>query len=355
VIATLFLGAWPPQAFLNRAGRAESAIRPDPRRVAVYPPFLAAYVTIDQSASHVAAASESERRQVAAGLFGNIFPELQDLRAVSTLGRNSAIPGDREQILLLAPDAVVVWAWSSGGVEMLGVPLISIGNSDAFAAWRSIGLAEAKEQRVDWLTRRSEDENDSLVTEVEGLHLGERQSAMMLWRNGTDGWSMAAGGHAVARRLRRLGASGPSLALPMSFMNTSNVPVNVETLLRFDPDVIFLACCASAPETPSALFGDPTLQPLTAVRNRRIYIEPIGGARMDGLVELPLLSRWCAELLYPNQLGQKFRSQYREAYEEVYGFIVDDDALDHLISFEENKASAGYLRFARRQGFAESE
>ncbi len=61
----------------------------------------------------------------------------------------------------------------------------------------------------------------------------------------------------------------------------------------------------------------------------------------------PLLQLWMAELLYPNELSETLREQFKATYQEIYHYAISDDDIDKAVFLKENISSAGYERFVR--------
>jgi iron complex transport system substrate-binding protein len=318
-----------------------------PQHPVIYPPLLTAYITIEGQAPHVPAITEVEQSFITSGLFGRMFPMLEDLPKLATLGRKSSVPGDPEQILLLAPDAVLVWSWATGGLEKIGISFERITSTDALESWHQLGDVIHDPQRADRLIASSEQSKAALIKTVRDLPHGKGQRALILWRNSPDVWHIAGDAHRAAQYLADLGADRPPLLSFGKHISIGSLQIDQEELLKLDPDIIFLSCCVAVNDIPQTFYDDPAMRPLKAVRTHHIYKEPLGGARMDGVVEMPLILRWYAELLYPDQLDSQFRGEFKSTYLRVYDFSIGDDELDPAIFLKENSLSANYARFAR--------
>ena len=345
-VTALLFSAFPPRLPGKGEARDKLAIQAA-RRVAIYPPLVAAYLTVDDTAGNILAVSEGDRLDVARGLFGQMFPPLRHVLNLAMLGGRSAVPGDPEQVLLLAPDRVIVWAWARGGLENIGVPLEPIASTDLSETWRRIGQIAEKPERVDDLIASFRKSQHELVETVDRLQVRKGRRVLIVWRNGANVWNVAGDGNRQAQYLKEIGAADPPVWFPKKPASIGSASVNVEVLLKLDPEVVFLPCCRALNDDPATFYAEPSLQPLTAVQERRVYKEPSGAARMDGIVEWPLLLRWCAELLYPTKLGSNFRDDFRHAYAKTFGVLVSDKDLDDMLFLRENSMSADYSRFAR--------
>ncbi len=99
---------------------------------------------------------------------------------------------------------------------------------------------------------------------------------------------------------------------------------------------------------------DPRWQGLKAVRDRRVYGNNpnLHGYTFD-LDNVPLSTRWIAELAHPERLQPKFRELLRDHYLEAYGYRLSDEEIDELLRLDQNRETAGYARF-RKNALASS-
>src|SRR5262249_54355130 len=157
--------------------------------------------------------------------------------------------------------------------------------------WRQIATVADQQPRNDAIERQYRQVRRQIVHDVNAASAEARPSAVFLWQVNPGLFRLAAGQHSAAIDLALLGAINGSRESALSG-NGQNVEIDTERLLELDPDVIFLSCCAGIRLDPSDLFERPQFASLSAVRTRRVYKEPVGGNRMEGLVEDPLLMRW---------------------------------------------------------------
>lgn len=336
--AILLTALYPPRVIARAPGNEP------PSRAAIYPPAVVAYLTAAGSTRGLLAISEQERELLSQGIFRQIFPSLKNISELTTVGNRSSIPNDPEQVLRLSPDRIVTWRWAVGGLDKLGIPLTNIDSPRQVAIWKTMAIVAGHPERFN-------DEFASLKAKVRNLDgdisplkkpAGVR--AIIMWRTNPGSWKIASPLHEQMNYLLKLGVSKP---LEQDILQTpsGSISSDVETILAINPDVIFLTCCAPIADTPESLFDMPALQSVNAIRTRRVYKEPIGGARMDGLIEWPLILRWFAELLYP-ELPHSFRADFKNTYQRTYGFSMSDQELDQLIFMKENCHSSNYDRFA---------
>jgi ABC-type Fe3+-hydroxamate transport system substrate-binding protein len=347
--AALLLGIFHPSS------RHSGGLSGNPQHVAIYPPLLSAYLTTDHSGDHVAAISETEKETIAAGLLGEIFPAVRRAATLITVGSRSAIPGDPEQILSLMPDRVIVWAGTGEGLDKIGAPIEEIRNTDLVTTWQRISeIAGRPNAVVELIASLREAQED--IRHTIGIPLEvKKQRVMLLWRNEAGSWRVASGSHRDVQYLTGMGVAGLPSSRWKGRTQAGSFLVDPEEILKFDPDVIFLSCCASVFDIPSTLYNDPVLRPIAAVRMHRVYKAPSGAARMDSLVEYPLLVRWYAAILYPDRFSMDWRKAFKAAYWRVYGYTIENSVLDQMLFVNENRESLSYSRFFEDGASAASE
>jgi iron complex transport system substrate-binding protein len=337
--AILFIALYPPRVI----ARAPSDELPS-RAAIIYPPAVVAYLTAAESARGLLAISEQEHELLSQGLFGDIFPSVENIGEVTTVGNRSSIPNDPEQVLRLSPDRIVTWRWAVGGLDKLGIPLTSIDSPRQMAIWKTMAIVAGHPERFNDELASFKAEVRNLDDEVAALKKRSGVRAIIMWRANLGSWRIASLRHEQMSYLLKLGVSKP-FEQDLLQTQSGSISADIETILAINPDVIFLTCCAPIADTPETLFDMSALRSVNAIRTRRVYKEPIGGARMDGLIEWPLLLRWFAELLYPG-LPRSFRADFKNTYQRAYGFSVSDQELDQLIFMIENSHSSNYDRFA---------
>ncbi|HUH42910.1 MAG TPA: ABC transporter substrate-binding protein [Sulfurimonas sp.] len=124
--------------------------------------------------------------------------------------------------------------------------------------------------------------------------------------------------------LRKAGAITPT-----SNLTIENAALNIETLLVWDPDVIFVW----NPSEVETAYKDIRFKNLTAVKNREVYLMPIGAHMWAHYTpEQPLAALWCAKKLYPESF--KHIDIYKEAkrfYKEFMNQELTDAQLTSIL------------------------
>ena len=314
------------------------------RRMVVYPPMLWDYLTLENTDRHVVAVAPYLQKSLSEMLLGDVFPGVSQLPPAPIAG-NDGVPSDVEPLLQMAPDAVLVPAGFVDLVLRVGLPGVQYGTQfereidEIVPEWRFLALLSGKQERERWLEDRY---RQSLRSVIEAAPVQtNRVKTRVLYAYGVDGSvvHVASSNRLESTALKMLGATNLG-----AYSHEGSL--DAEELIALDADMVFLYGVNNP--SPSAWYAEPAFRSLRAVRNRRVYAEPIGGSRLSGLVELPLKVRWMAELLYPNQMPSRLREDFRKTYCDVYGYRLDDSALDKALRLTENSASGGYERFSKR-------
>ncbi len=310
-------------------------------RVLIFPPLFWAYLTVDGGADHMPAAVAYQKADIRQGLLRHVFPAAADLPDAATLGRDSAIPGDPEQIMALKADAIFSWSQFSGVLKKIGAPVVQFAlqptgdERDQNAMWRLMGAIAGKPDRVERLMARYHEERDRVLAPLAGMDRRPR----VLYVYQTSPLLVAFDGTREARLLDAIGAVNVAAGL-------HGPALGKEQLLLLAPDIIVLAGFDTGNAT-RAIYGDPALRGLPAVKARRVYRQPTGGAHMAGLVEDPLMLQWLAEVVHPDVAPRRFRQDVKATYAAVYGADLSDDAIDGTLHLDENADAAGFDRFGR--------
>lgn len=343
--------------FAWRAPAAPSPVDPKRRgargealpaqRVLIFPIVLSGYMTVQNGSAPVSAASPVALEQARGEMLDKIYPEMREIRALSTLGK-SAAPADPEQVLAEKPGAVLAWAEQSDGLKKAGLPTVEIrlGGKDQARSrerlWHLFEDLTAQRRRGEFLLQRSARK----TAEIRGLvpaPPAPRPRVALLYRLGNGAIGLGGRSYNLSDRLAMTGAvnvaQGPS------------VPgaVNLETLLALDPDVLFINS-APGDDLPDEVRRRPGWSALRAVRTGRVYKLPsfaFLNAVTNAPVEDPMLVLWMEELLYPDSMPHRLRQEFRETFAEVYGYAIAEDEIDRVIYYEPNQHSAAYGRFAR--------
>jgi hypothetical protein len=119
-----------------------------------------------------------------------------------------------------------------------------------------------------------------------------------------------------------------------------------EVILAIDPDMIITMAT-----DPGDIMKDPRWRGLKAVRDRRVYKQPMwrrfnNEYRYDlgrGLFFAPLTLRWTAEVAHPATMPRKLRQKFKDRFKNFYGYTLTEGALDNYLRIKDNFNSYNYL------------
>lgn len=125
--------------------------------------------------------------------------------------------------------------------------------------------------------------------------------------------------------------------------------LNPERLLALDPDVIILLPTRfTYPDAPLAAFlARPWAAGLKAVRAGQVYaMPPLFVPLGSDVVQIPLYTRWLAELLHPHALAPELRRQTIDTAVRELGVTPTRAEIDRALAVGANGGQAHYARFA---------
>jgi iron complex transport system substrate-binding protein len=101
-----------------------------------------------------------------------------------------------------------------------------------------------------------------------------------------------------------------------------NIAVSLEQIITWNPDIIIVnsAAAKGGTELKSAILQDPSLQQIAAVKNGRVYIEPVDTHFLFRQTTAHIGSLWLAKIAYPDQFGDiDIQNEMNEFWLEFYG------------------------------------
>ena len=352
VIAVL-LASMPPSLSRNQpagtikdASGHSMAIVPPAGRIVMFPPVLWDYLALGADAKRLAAVSKLVRDSVTASMLRAMYPSIASLPTVVTRGTETALPADAEDVMRHDPDAVLSWDALSDNLTKLDLPVVKLllnaktRGSEPHTAdignLRVMGVLTGHQAAAEQIisTYLAAIERVSRRAKAARAAAGRASRAMFLSVRGGGQLYLEAPPFLQGTALEIAGADTKDFQ-PAGYFSA-------EQLLIWDPDVIVLNCCYGDGTPPAYFYDDPRFAGMSAVRNRRIYVAPAGVARMENMLEWPLLVSWLAEVLYPDQMPHTIRSDLAQLYEEHYGFRPTPLELDAMLATVENAASRDY-------------
>lgn len=314
------------------------------KKVLIFPVILSGYLAIDDGPGHILAVSEPARAQALSGFLGQAYPAVRD---IPTLGATVA-PLDPEQVILLKPDAVFVWAEQAAPLEKVGLPglaAVRVRPGDQSGSrldiWNLMGAISGRQARADSLLADYRARRREIQALIPG-RTDDRPRVAILYRVGSGFWGIGGKNYNLNDRLEWAGGTNAARDF-----KPSSGGVDLEQLLLLDPDIILLNS-GPAEDFPRDIYARPEWQSLRAVRDRRVYKMPVYSyinAVVNAPAEDPLLLLWMAELFYPGQMPRGLRDEFREIYKNIYHYDITEEEIDRAIFLRENLGSAGYERF----------
>lgn len=305
-------------------------------------PAPSIFAAVDRSYDRIVGINQSTLVANRDGMFASIFPASV---ATPTIASGGFVP-NMETLLGLEPDVVVQWGHQgtdiTAPIENAGIPVIGLkyGTEEDLERWITMfaqiaGKPERGEEMVTRMRRRIEE-----IRKIAGDISGTPQKVLTLARRG-DGfatsnaksyanfWITLAGGHQVSADFQ-----------------APDAVVSLEQILQWNPDVIILGEFDDL--SPADLYGNPALATVDAIRNKRVYKNPLGGYRWEvPCAESPMMWWWMLEVLHPGKVPQRMRDIITEEFSYLYGYTVTAAQIDQILRFDVNSGSAHYDVFRR--------
>lgn len=220
-----------------------------------------------------------------------------------------------EALVALKPDVVIIWPYKESVVkeiEAQGIPVIKVwlySYDDIKRLIWLMGVVFDARSRAEELVKSM----DSLVRFVQehvaDIPPNERVKVLYLWSKPTK----VQGGKGTVNDFIRL-AGGVNVAAK-AFPTKSYVFVDVETIIKWNPDVIVIWWWARY--GPDKILHDPLWKSVKAVRDGRVYKEPY---YEHWGVDAAIFILWLSMKLYPSKyVGVNFMDLANKYFEEWYG------------------------------------
>lgn len=151
------------------------------------------------------------------------------------------------------------------------------------------------------------------------------QRVRVYYGRGPNGLETGLPGSPAAAAIDAAGAV--NVAAPLG--NDQRARVTREQLIQWNPEVII----AQERGFYDALHRDPGWRNLSAVRNKRVYLEP---TQPFGWIDEPLgVNRliglyWLSVLFYPSETQEDVRSQVQDFYDKFYGVKLSDAQVEAI-------------------------
>jgi iron complex transport system substrate-binding protein len=309
------------------------------KSVAIFPlPIPEAMIAIDGGTARLTAINPRAQAALMNGVIGQLFPEIAKIR--TDLVAPNFIP-NVEEILKAAPDVVLQWQakgdervapMENAGIKVATVSTESRETRRGYIAM--LGQILGKEDRakafLDW--------EDKTVADIAAAlkAAGKPQPRIAFIDSMNDNEFVVFG-----REEAYFTASGLVNAATEAGFTEGSVKVGAESLLAWNPDIIFVNYYDDAIK-PGDIFGHPVLAGLDAVKNGRVYKTPAIDPATAAGGELAYL--WFAEIGYPDLFDADMRKEISDGFKFLYGKDLTATQVDRLLQMDWNGKSAGYAK-----------
>jgi iron complex transport system substrate-binding protein len=323
-------------SFVDHRGKTITFAKPPERVVTIVRSAPIIYRSIDEKADNIAGMNkDSLVRYFTKGIYADLLPEMAKIEA--SAAQNGFVP-NIEAILASKPDVVIQWAHDETLIE----PLERVGLT--VVGWRCC----TEQDRLDYLTLTGQmtgrtdraqailkAQSDTLATldgKVAKLDTSKLPSVLHIDKV-ADQIQVIANG---SQNLALSGVSNPAADNTGEWWRT----VDFEQLLVWNPDIIVIPAYADDLD-PKDFFDNPVLASLKAVKDKRVYKQPVF-ARTPDAPEIFLTSEWLAAIAHGAGYAPDFKKQIAGVYELLYGAKLTDDQVKAILESESNAPADKY-------------
>lgn len=308
-------------------------------------PAPSIFAAVDGSYDRIAGINQSTLVANQQGMFSTIFPE----SAESAVVAGSDFIPNVETLLELDPDVVIQWGDRGTEVtkpiEDAGFPVLGLdyGTHEDLQIWiRMFGQVLEKSDRAEEIIRWQDATQAEIENRVAAMDTPAPRTMILSLAEGTYSTTSASGYDGF--QLPMVGAE----MITENFLSEEG-QINPEQIIEWDPEVILLSGFDDS--TPEDIYNDKRLASTTAVKEKRVYKNPLGAYRWQvPSAESPLFWQWLNEVLYPNQeiaAEESLRSRVKAAMSQLYGFEISEEQIDQVLRFDLNGGAANYEQFNR--------
>ncbi len=296
------------------------------------------YVLVTRRPSDILTSrSPINERIKATPLLTKAFDDIGEMRMPMSNVESGAT--NLEVLLREQPDVVVTWARIAENFEKIGFAVAGLGpvSSPERLSENTVLFSSIVDepQKAVGIIDRSRQEQDRIAQDV-ASKVQSKMAMLILFSIAEGLWRVASGFRDVidAAGGRNLGA------------DFAPIPINAEQILNLWPEVIIIIGGAGLDDAaPKRLMDTQALQPLPAVKYRRVYATPPGvSGYMGTMIELPIYMQWLADVLHPQELGRNARMLAKRIYTAELGVEPNDGDLDDALAEFANRGSAVQTR-----------
>lgn len=323
-------------SFVDHRGKTITFAKPPERVVTIVRSAPIIYRAVDAKADNIAGMNkDSLVRYFTKGIYAEMLPEMAKINA--SAAQDGFVP-NVEAILAQKPDAVIQWTHDEKLIEPLErVGLTVVGwqcctEQDRLDYVTLTGYMTGRNDRAQAILKAQSDtlkELDGKVGKLDKaklpsvLHIDKVADQIQVIANGSQDLSLS-------------GVTNPAADGTGEWWRT----VDFEQLLVWNPDIIIIPAYADD-LNPKDFFENPVLANLKAVKDKRVYKQPVF-ARTPDAPEIFLTSQWLAAIAHGTDFAPDFKKQIGDTYKLIYGAELSDDQLKAILESEGNAPASQY-------------
>lgn len=329
--------AYADSSFIDHRGKTITFEKPPERVVAIVRSAPIIYRSIDEKADNIAGMNkDSLKRYFTKGIYAELLPEMS--RIDTGAAQDGFVP-NVEAILAQKPDAVIQWSHDEKLIEPLErVGLKVVGwqcctEQDRLDYLTLTGYMTGRNDRAQAILKAQADTLKTLDSKVAALDASKRPTVLHIDKV-ADQIQVIANG---SQNLELSGVTNPAADKSGEWWRT----VDFEQLLVWNPDIIVIPAYADD-LNPKDFFDNPVLASLKAVKDKRVYKQPVF-ARTPDAPEIFLTSEWLAAIAHGADFAPEFKKQIAGTYELLYGAKLTDDQVKAILESESNAPADKYV------------
>jgi iron complex transport system substrate-binding protein len=323
-------------SFVDHRGKTITFAKPPERVVTIVRSAPIIYRAVDEKADHIAGMNkDSLVRYFTKGIYAEMLPEMAKVNA--SAAQDGFVP-NVEAILAQKPDAIIQWTHDEKLIEPLErVGLTVVGwqccsEQDRLDYVTLTGYMTGRNDRAQAILKAQSDilkELDGKVAKLDKaklpsvLHIDKVADQIQVIANGSQDLSLS-------------GVTNPAADGTGEWWRT----VDFEQLLVWNPDIIIIPAYADD-LNPKDFFDNPVLASLKAVKDKRVYKQPVF-ARTPDAPEIFLTSEWLAAIAHGTDFAPEFKKQIGDTYKLIYGAALSDEQVKSILETERNAPATRY-------------
>lgn len=328
-------------SFLDHRGKKITFAKPPERVVTIVRSAPIIYRAVDEKADSIVGMNkDSLTRYFTKGIYAEMLPEMAKINA--SAAQDGFVP-NVEAILAEKPDAVIQWTHDEKLIEPLErVGLTVIGwqccsEQDRLDYVSLSGYMTGRNDRAQAILKAQSDTLKALDEKVAKLdkstlptvlHIDKVADQIQVIANGSQDLSLS-------------GVTNPAADKSGEWWRT----IDFEQLLVWNPDIIIIPAYATDLD-PQKFFDNPVLASLKAVKEKRVYKQPVF-ARTPDAPEIFLTSEWLAAIAHGADFAPEFSKQILDTYKLIYGAELTADQVKAILETESNAPANKYAELFR--------